>query len=267
MADTHMAALEHRLHAVLGPVMTIERIRPAVAKTGGPYAMTVMSPDATGVNVRGTGWGRSFEQRDIRILTGIDRTMDPEDSADAAIALIRKDLDRMEQTRKAADAAGLTAPLVGDEIESTAHLKVDIDAMRALISLHGSPRKTRIWLRDQMVLHRKRIERDKAQPCRMPSIHVDLGVLEIPFRMPPLRVDATREAPAPGTIDWCGEMVRMGATLPSTLETVTVGRTFGSLAAGTPVGSRIVTHIDVGEEDTIIRLEPDMVRVDEALPA
>lgn len=267
MADAHTAALEHRLHAVLGPLMTIERIRPAVAKTGAPYAMTVMSPDATGVNVTGTGWGRSFEHRDIRILTGIDRTMDPEDSADAAIAVIRKDLDRMEQTRKAADAAGLTAPLVGDEIESTAHLRVDADAMRALIGLHGSLRKTRFWLRDQMALHRRRVERDRTKPRRETSIHIELGVLEIPFRMLPLRVDATRGAPDPGTIDWCGEMVRMGATLPRTVEAISVGRTFGSLVEGTPVGSRIVMHIDVGDRDTIIRLEPDMVRVDEALPA
>ena len=267
MRDDHMAALERRLHAELGPLMTIERIRPAVAKQGGPFAMTAMSPTATGVNVTGTGWGRSFERVEKRILTGIDRTLDPEASADAGIAVFRKDIDRMVETREAARAAGLTAPLVGREIESTAHLRADADALAALVGLLGSAEAARAWLKDQMTLHRRRVERDRSEPRRTPSIHVDIGILEIPFRMPPLRVDATREAPAPGTIDWSGEMVRMGATIPSTVEAVAVCRPFGALAEGTPVGHRTVTHIDVGEADTIIRLEGALVRVDEVLPA
>jgi hypothetical protein len=151
--DQHMVVLTRHLHEALGHLMTIDTISHAVTRSGDPFPMPKLGPGATGVSLRGHGWGRWLERVDKRILAGIDRSLDPETSAAAAIAMFQKDIDRMTAAHEAAVAAGLERPLEGEEILSTAHLVADADTLRVLIGMCGSALAARTWLTEQMAIH------------------------------------------------------------------------------------------------------------------
>jgi hypothetical protein len=268
--DQHMVVLTRHLHEALGHLMTIDTISHAVTRSGDPFPMPKLGPGATGVSLRGHGWGRWLERVDKRILAGIDRSLDPETSAAAAIAMFQKDIDRMTAAHEAAVAAGLERPLEGEEILSTAHLVADADTLRVLIGMCGSALAARTWLTEQMAIHAMQVAAKRSTRGEGQIIHVEHATLEIPFRLPPLRIDEQRVDIAPGEVSWSGDVVRVGGALPETVQALVVGRPFETIVEGTPLGRRTVARVDVqevgGVEDMLVRLEPDMVRIDAVLP-
>jgi len=267
--NEHLADLERELTRVLSPLMTIDAISvTTTTRTGAPVNLGRLGPDAVPVSVTGYGWGPGLERQRVHLLTGYDTTQTVRISTADGLGLVEEMVARDTEIVKAGHDAGLTEPLHGAALESTAHLVADRDAIAAIIAWAGSPGAARNWIQDALKRRREHLEKTPHAWGDRGMIHVLLDHLHVTYDLVEQHPTDLRVEDGKGYL-WAGPVVRVVHALPDTVKTACIGRPLGDVLAETPVGHRIVTGVEADVTDdgaSLMMLEPAWKRLDDLLP-
>lgn len=221
---------------------------------------------AVPINIEVTEWGNSLELSNRTWKGAIDPTIDLDTAIGRVMNFMAPRITQQVERAAKARAAGISRPLEGNDLLSTAHLSVDMASVQTLITYTGSAQAARQWLDEQMEYHRSHfVDRDYSENLIIRVINTNL---HIPFALSPLM-------PARGTGDastalWEDDTIYLSASLPETLNTALEGRYLRELVSGTPVGDRIIiVAVDggmPGDPSTTVLIESLRCKVDDLLP-
>lgn len=264
----HMQALMRHIDAAISPILRLEDIKPIDRAARG----CSQGPNATPVSLILSAWGTAFEATTIRVRTAIDLMLDPETSARMAVDALHGHLERQREIAGRAHACGISQPLSGDALLSTAHLSVDPDAAHTLIGYAGSVRQARMWLDAQMAYHASDIgPMGQSGPSETRLvIRIMGGLIHIPFCLSPLVPSRGSSVSPTNAPVWEHDAIYIQEMIPDSAAIALVGRRLDTVISGSPIGHRIITHAEtsdfLGLDDTQLRIATELIRIDDLIP-